>query len=26
MGKERKNTLRDSVFEKLKAMIITGQI
>ena len=26
MSKERKNTLRDSVFEKLKALIITGQI
>ena len=26
MKKERKNTLRDSVFEKLKALIITGQI
>ncbi len=26
MKKERKNTLRDSVFEALKALIITGQI
>jgi len=26
LSKERKNTLRDSVFESLKAMIITGQI
>ncbi|TPJ53230.1 GntR family transcriptional regulator [Mesorhizobium sp. B2-7-1] len=26
LSKERKNTLRDSVFEKLKALIITGQI